>query len=135
MLPETSRPAVQASQTPGRVSGVATTLRLALGTLLALSLLAIPQVTSPEPVAAGSCTGWTSTVTPPNKIRVLRTRKGVVETVDFRKYVARVMASGEWPSRLKMATLEAGALATKQYAWYYTCLLYTSDAADECVNV
>ena len=29
------------------------------------------------------------------------------------------MASGEWPSRLKMATLEAGALATKQYAWYY----------------
>ena len=96
------------------------TVRLALGTLLALSLLAIPQAVQPAPVAAGSCTGWTSTVTPPNKIRVLRTRKGVIETVDFRKYVARVMASGEWPSRLKMATLEAGALATKQYAWYYT---------------
>ncbi len=29
------------------------------------------------------------------------------------------MASGEWPSRLNKATLETGALATKQYAWYY----------------
>ena len=29
------------------------------------------------------------------------------------------MASGEWPGRLHMTTLEAGAVATKQYAWYY----------------
>jgi hypothetical protein len=96
-------------------------LRLVVGLALALSLLLAPQAADPAPVAAGSsCTGWTSQTNPPRTIRVLRTRTGAVETVDFRRYVARVMASGEWPSRLKMATLEAGAVATKQYAWYYT---------------
>lgn len=120
-MPETSQHAVQALKTPGRASGASVALRVAIGAVFTLTALAIPQVASPEPVAAGSsCTGWTSTVNPPRRIRVLRTRTGAVETVDFRKYVARVMASGEWPSRLKMATLEAGALATKQYAWYYT---------------
>ena len=44
---------------------------------------------------------------------------GRVQRVPFRRYVAEVMASGEWPSRLHMVTLEAGAVATKQYAWYY----------------
>ena len=96
-------------------------LRLAIGALFSLSVLIVPQVADPQPAAAGSsCTGWTSNVVPPKSVRVLRTRTGKVETVPFRKYVARVMASGEWPTRLKMATLEAGALATKQYAWYYT---------------
>jgi hypothetical protein len=72
------------------------------------------------PVAAGSsCTGWTNQVVPPRAIRVLRTASGRVQRVPFRRYVAEVMASGEWPSRLHMVTLEAGAVATKQYAWYY----------------
>jgi hypothetical protein len=120
-LPDPSHPALQGTRPPIRAKRAVAALRLALGSLLALSLLAIPQVASPQPVAAGaSCTGWGSTTRPPEKIRVLRTRTGRVETVDFRQYVARVMASGEWPSRLRMATLEAGALATKQYAWYYT---------------
>ena len=42
-----------------------------------------------------------------------------MERVPFRRYVAEVMASGEWPGRLHQATLEVGAVATKQYAWYY----------------
>ena len=70
-------------------------------------------------VAAGSCTGWSSKVVPPKRIRVLRTHSGRIETVAFRRYVAEVMASGEWPNRLHHATLEVGAVATKQYAWYY----------------
>ncbi len=105
--------------TTARTSRHIVALRVLLGVVFALSVLAIPQVATPEPVAAGSCTGWHSIVNPPPTIRVLRTRTGAIETVGFRKYVGRVMASGEWPSRLKMATLEAGALATKQYAWYY----------------
>jgi hypothetical protein len=110
----------QALLTPGRTTRVDTGLRLAVGAVFALSALIVPQVASPEPVTGGSsCTGWTSTTNPPRTIRVLRTRTGKVQTVDFRRYVAKVMASGEWPSRLKMATLEAGALATKQYAWYH----------------
>jgi hypothetical protein len=95
-------------------------LRIALGALATAVVLTIPSISAPEPAAASSCTGWSSTKTPPPTIRVLRTRKGKVETVDFRRYVAVVMASGEWPTRLQKATLEAGAVATKQYAWYYT---------------
>jgi hypothetical protein len=51
---------------------------------------------------------------------VLRTATGAVETVHFATYVATVMASGEWPSRLPREALEVGAVAAKQYAWYYT---------------
>jgi hypothetical protein len=88
--------------------------------MLALTILAVPGLTRPEPAVAGSsCTSWTSYSAPPRTIKVLRTRTGRIEKVAFRRYVARVMASGEWPSRLKSATLEAGAVATKQYAWFY----------------
>ena len=98
----------------------AVALRTGLGALALLTLLTFSESTHPAPVAAGSsCTGWTSQVVPPRTIRVLRTGSGRIERVPFRRYVAEVMASGEWPSRLHMTTLEAGAVATKQYAWYY----------------
>lgn len=119
-MPDTADRVIAAPTTPTRPSGHGRAFRAVLGAVFALSLLVVPQAVGPAPVAAGSsCTGWTSTVNPPKTIRVLNRRRNAVETVDFRKYVKRVMASGEWPSRLKMATLEAGALATKQYAWYY----------------
>jgi hypothetical protein len=38
--------------------------------------------------------------------------------VDFYEYVATVMAA-EWPERYPIETLKAGAIATKQFAWYY----------------
>ena len=91
-----------------------------LAALTVATVLSIPQLAAPAPVAASSsCTGWTSQTVPPRTIRVLRTQTGRVERVPFRRYVAEVMASGEWPSRLHQATLEVGAVATKQYAWYY----------------
>jgi hypothetical protein len=95
--------------------------RVAIGAVFATTLFTVPHVVDPTPVAAGgSCTGWTSRTTPPKRIRVLRTASGRVETVNFRTYVAEVMASGEWPSALRRATLEAGAVFTKQYAWYHS---------------
>ena len=119
-MPDSPSRDLSASTTSRQPDRAHAGLRLVVGAVFALAALAVPQVTSPEPVAAGSsCTGWTSSTDPPRTIRVLRTRSGKVEKVDFRRYVAKVMASGEWPSRLKMATLETGALATKQYAWYY----------------
>jgi len=119
-LPEASERTLAALADPSSTSRRGSALRAVLGAVLALSVLAVPQAVSPAPVAAGSsCTGWTSTTTPPKSIRVYNRRLNTVETVSFRKYVKKVMASGEWPSRLKMATLEAGAVATKQYAWYY----------------
>jgi Stage II sporulation protein len=119
-LPEPTDRARSAPLHTGHTGRRHATLRAVLGAVIALSLLAVPQVVRPAPAAAStSCTGWTSSVTPPPTIKVLNSRKGRVERVAFRKYVKMVMASGEWPSRLKTATLEAGALATKQYAWYY----------------
>jgi hypothetical protein len=89
--------------------------------VLALTTLAtvVNLAETSTPASAASCTGWTSKIVPPRTIRVLRTHSGRIQTVGFRRYVAEVMASGEWPSRLHTTTLEAGAVATKQYAWYY----------------
>lgn len=118
-MPESAARVREALSIPRRPSRSATFLRVAVGAVFTLSVLALPSLVEPMPAVAGSCTGWTSKAKPPKTIRVLRTGSGRVETVEFRPYVARVMASGEWPSSLQMATLEAGALATKQYAWYY----------------
>ena len=113
------RGAQAASSEPQRSVRRRAVLRVAIGALAAVSIISVPEVAAPAPVEAASCTGWKSKATPPVTIRVLRTRSGKVQTVNFRRYVAIVMASGEWPSRLRKATLQAGAVATKQYAWYY----------------
>jgi hypothetical protein len=71
--------------------------------------------------AATTCTGWRSQITPPPTIRVLRTygpAAGTVQIVSLRPYVENVMA-WEWPSTYPSETLKAGAVAIKQYAWYY----------------
>ena len=86
--------------------------------LLGLAML-VPQTYAVPPLASagGSCTGWTSKYVPPDSIRVGRA-DGSVETVDFRKYVGVVMAK-EWPGWVPEQAREAGAVAVKQYAWYY----------------
>jgi hypothetical protein len=76
--------------------------------------------------ATGRCTVWRSQFTPPRTVRVLRTKRdktpwkiaGTVQEVDFRDYVAVTMAV-EWPEHYPGQTLRAGAIATKQYAWYH----------------
>jgi hypothetical protein len=82
--------------------------------------------TAPEAVRAGTteqhCTGWRSTLTPPTSIRVMRTAgpaSGTVQEVPFRDYVGTVIRA-EWPSNYPSETLKAGALAVKQYGWYFT---------------
>jgi Stage II sporulation protein len=95
-------------------------IRVGLSAVIVASFISAPDVTSPPPVEAACGTNHGSFVHPPGSIKVLRTRTGKVQTVDFRRYVAVVMASGEWPTWMPRAALEAGAVATKQYAWYYT---------------
>jgi hypothetical protein len=73
---------------------------------------------APATVAAGSCTGWTSTVVPPPSINVLRTSLGRVDTVPFRRYVEFVLAA-EWGPGTAQEALAAGAVAVKQYAWFH----------------
>lgn len=72
------------------------------------------------------CTDWASLMSPPQTIRVLRTAAtspaaevvDTVQTVDFYEYVATVMAA-EWPEKYPLETIKAGAVATKQFAWYH----------------
>lgn len=87
-----------------------------------------PAESPPAPTfdASGRCTVWRSQISPPKTIRVLRTKRdktpwkvaGTVQEVDFRDYVATTMAV-EWPEHYPGQTLRAGAVATKQFAWYY----------------
>src|SRR6266550_7582611 len=68
--------------------------------------------------AAGAhCTNWSSTTNPPPSIWVYRVSEGRVEQVDFQLYVARVV-SREWNVN-QNELRKSGAVAVKQYAWYY----------------
>src|SRR3954470_18652662 len=87
----------------------------ASGALL-LSLVVFPAVAPPATASASGCaTHSTSRTTPPKTIRVYLTDQHRVIVKNFRSYVPMVMASGEFPSRMPMAVLEAGATAVKQY--------------------
>lgn len=85
-----------------------------------------------------SCTGWRSTVVPPPTIRVLRTRGpavGTVEEVDFRTYVGVVLRA-EWTDWYPVEAQKVGAIAVKQYGWYYT-IVYRGQksATGDCYDV
>jgi hypothetical protein len=85
-----------------------------LAALFSLGALA-PGVTAP--VAAASCSNWTSETTPPPTIRVYRHATGAVDTVTFQTYAANVL-SREWIGSWTTESLRSGALAVKNYAWY-----------------
>jgi hypothetical protein len=96
-------------------------MRRSLTAVLALTLvLGLPAVTSPPTARAASvCTGWSSLRVPPATIRVLRSATNTVQVVDFKSYVQVVMAA-EWPSTWNAEALKVGAMAVKQFGWYYT---------------
>ena len=94
----------------------------------------LPTVSTPPVVQAAACTGWSSTTAPPPTIRVLRSATGVVETVDFKTYVKVVMPA-EWPSTWGQEVLRAGAVAIKQYAWYYTMHYRGGTGTGGCFDV
>ncbi len=99
-----------------------------------LGALAFP---SAGPARAGSseCTGWTSSIVPPTTIRVYRTATKRTVTVPFRTYVEKVMAA-EWGTTAPAAALRIGAVAVKQYAWYYAMYWRGGrDAVGRCFDV
>ena len=89
----------------------ATVLLAALVTLTGAAPGLVPHV------AAASCSGWTSSSTPPPSIRVYRHASGAVDSVDFRAYAKNVL-SREWIGSWTTESLRSGALAVKHYAWY-----------------
>jgi hypothetical protein len=109
-------------------------LRRTAAFLVLTTILWLPTVTPPPVAQAASCTGWTSTRVPPPTIRVLRTSSGYVQTVDFKLYVQRVL-DVEWPSNWPTAALQVGAVAVKQYGWYYTMNYRGGSAHGSCYDV
>jgi hypothetical protein len=97
-------------------------------------LLWLPAVLTPPVAQAAVCSGWSSTIAPPATIRVLRSATKTVQTVDFETYVKTVMPA-EWPSSWPMETLRAGAVAIKQYAWYYTMHYRGGTGTGGCYDV
>ena len=81
---------------------------LVLSALVAgIAVTSAPATASPSPVDA----------TPPGSITVCRSNGGV-DRVPFPLYVKEVLAD-EFPSSWPTATLQAGAVAIRSYAWYY----------------
>jgi hypothetical protein len=89
-------------------------------------------------LAVATCTGWPDDGVPPTTIRVLRTSgpaAGSVQVVPFHDYVTVVMAA-EWGPGNPAEALKAGAVAIKEYAWYYTMFWRGKSAADgSCYDV
>ena len=85
----------------------------------------VTTVAAAARVQASGCTTWSSRTRPPDTIRVFRMhRRGSsvparIDVIPFRTYVGRVMASGAWPAHLPRESLKVGAIAIKQYAWWY----------------
>lgn len=109
-------------------------VRAVVATAIALGALAVPSGAGPT-LAGSTCTGWTNTLVPPTTIRVYRSALGRTVTVPFRSYVETVMAS-EWGASNPPAALQAGALAIKQYGWYYARVWRGGrDSAGRCFDV
>lgn len=90
---------------------------IAVAALAALTTLAGALPGLPRQAAAASCSGWTSSATPPSSIRVFRHATGAVEVVSFKAYTKNVL-SREWIASWTTESLRSGALAVKHYAWY-----------------
>jgi len=131
-----SRTSSDRRRTPRRAAGGALLAALLAGALTACALAALlvaPATAAASGQASSSATGTSAAglpaaTAPPATIRVARRFPandpgGVivrVDTVDFRTYCVRVL-SHEWapPSAFSDAALRAGALAVKDYAWYW----------------
>jgi len=114
--------------------------RLGTAFVLAATLVGAPAGSGgpPAALAAATCTGWASDAIPPTTIRVLRTTgpaSGSVQQVAFRDYVNVVMAA-EWGAGNPPEALNAGAVAVKEYAWYYAMFWRGKSATDgSCYDV
>lgn len=112
--------------------------RISVGVLLGIGLIlptnAVSAPSAEGRASASQCSSWSSTTRPPDYIRVLRRKSGQVERVPFRKYVTTVLGS-EWPSYLPQAVVEAGAVASKQFAWFHALGRSRVSARGQCYDV
>ncbi|MDI6104289.1 SpoIID/LytB domain-containing protein [Actinoplanes sp. NEAU-A12] len=92
---------------------------------------------SHELVSSGGQTGCSTDGThskPPSTILVYRAGLGRVDRVDFKTYVKNVLPN-EWVTSWPDASLEAGAVAVKSYAWYWALHSTRKTPAGQCYDV
>jgi len=70
----------------------------------------------------------------PSTILVYRVGLGRVDRVDFKTYVKNVLPN-EWVSSWPAASLRAGAMAVKSYAWYWALHSTRKTAGGQCYDV
>jgi peptidoglycan hydrolase-like amidase len=70
----------------------------------------------------------------PSTILVYRVSLGRVDRVDFKTYVKNVLPN-EWVTSWPAASLRAGAVAVKSYAWYWALHSTRKTAGGQCYDV
>ena len=86
-----------------------------------------------ESVPTGCTTDGTNSKLP-STILVYRVSLGRVDRVDFKTYVKNVLPN-EWISSWPSASLQAGAMAVKSYAWYWALHSTRKTAGGLCYDV
>jgi hypothetical protein len=112
------KPIIRKSAVRRRLHQTVMAASLSVAVLLPAGLLAASGVAAHVSSGGNDCSRWTSTTKPPDYIRVYRNKSGRIDRVPFRRYVVTVLGK-EWPGYLPVPVIEAGAVATKQYAWYH----------------
>ena len=89
-----------------------------------------------DTITIASCTGYYSNATPPGTIRVYHNNPDTggdyqIHVVAFKDYVKQVLPS-EWYASWEMAALQAGAMAVRNYGWYW---VNNSSAGGQCYDV
>jgi hypothetical protein len=81
-----------------------------------------------------SCSGYSSNTIPPGTITVDNVGTGTVQTYDFQYYVENVLPD-EWIASWPDESLESGAVAIKEYAWYWTNNWRGGSVGSTCYDV
>jgi hypothetical protein len=84
--------------------------------------------------STGSCTTDGTNSKLPTSILVYRVSLGRVDRVDFKTYVKNVLPN-EWVTSWPDASLEAGAVAVKSYAWYWALHSTRKTPGGQCYDV
>jgi hypothetical protein len=92
-----------------------------------------PAAAAPR-LTQSACSGYYSDTVAPSLIRVYRVNLGVVQLYDFRFYVAHVLPN-EWIPSWNAEALRSGAIAVKEYGWYWVNHWRGGSAGGSCYDV
>ena len=93
-----------------------------------------PRKPAPSPTLTGGCTGYFSNTVAPATIRVDNVGTNSIQTYNFQYYAENVLPD-EWPNPSPAEAYEAGAIAVKEYGWYWVNNWRDGSLGGECYDV